>query len=66
MIMGKIVFNKVYFYYEYVVVVLFFVGVSMFFLLVDLSGKRIIVVTIFFGVVIFLGYMVFDSFIFNW
>lgn len=66
MIMGKIVSNKVYPYYEYVVAVLLSAGVSMFLLSADPSGKRTTAATTFSGAVILLGYMAFDSFTSNW
>lgn len=66
MFMGKVVFNKKYEYYEYIIVVLILVGVSLFLFIsgdvIRYKGSVIIV----FGVFLLIGYMVFDSFIFNW
>lgn len=66
MLMGKVVFNKKYEYYEYIIVVLISVGVSLFLFIsgdvIRYKGSVIIV----FGVFLLIGYMVFDSFIFNW
>lgn len=66
MFMGKVVFNKKYEYYEYIIVVLISVGVSLFLFIsgdvIRYKGSVIIV----FGVFLLIGYMVFDSFIFNW
>ena len=66
MIMGKIVANKSYPYHEYVVAVLLSVGVSLFLLAADPSGKRTSAATTFSGAIILLGYMAFDSFTSNW
>ena len=66
MIMGKIVSNKSYPYYEYVVAFLLSVGISLFLLAGDPSGKRTSASTTFSGAIILLGYMAFDSFASNW
>ena len=71
MIMGKIVSNKSYPYYEYVVAVLLSMGVSLFLLAADPSEKRrsastTSASTTFSGAIILLGYMAFDSFTSNW
>ena len=66
MIMGKIVSNKSYPYHEYVVAVLLSVGVSLFLLAADPSGKRTSAATTFSGAILLLGYMAFDSFTSNW
>ena len=64
MIMGKIVTNKSYPYHEYVLAVLLSVGVSLFLLAADPSGKR--TSTTFSGAILLLARMVFDSFTCNW
>ena len=66
MIMGKIVSNKSYPYHEYVVAFLLSVGISLFLLAGDPSGKRTSAATSFSGAIILLGYMTFDSFTSNW
>ena len=66
MIMGKIVSNKAYPYYDYVVAVLLSAGVSLFLLAADPSGKSTSAATIFSGALILLGYMAFESFTSNW
>ena len=66
MIMGKIVANKSYPYHEYVVAVLLSVGVFLFLLVADPSGKRTSAATTFSGAILLLGYMAFDSFTSNW
>ena len=66
MIMGKIVSNKSYPYHEYVVAFLLSVGVSLFLLAGDPSGKPTTAATSFSGAIILLGYMTFDSFTSNW
>lgn len=66
MIMGKIVSNISYSYHEYVVAFLLSVGISLFLLAGDPSGKRTSAATSFSGAIILLGYMTFDSFTSNW
>ena len=66
MLMGKIVSKKTYPYYEYIVGVLLSVGVSVFLLAADPSGKRSSAATTVSGALILLGYMAFDSFTSNW
>ena len=66
MIMGKIVANKSYPYHEYVLAVLLSVGVSLFLLAADPSGKRTSAATTFSGAILLLARMVFDSFTCNW
>ena len=66
MIMGKIVSEKTYPYYEYVVAILLSAGVSLFLLSADPSGKRATAATTLSGAFILLGYMAFDSFTSNW
>lgn len=65
MLMGKIVSHKSYEYWEYFTAVLISVGVSMF-LLSSTADKHPSTVTTFSGVIILIGYIVFDSFTSNW
>ncbi|KAL3979607.1 Ras and EF-hand domain-containing protein [Sarotherodon galilaeus] len=65
MLMGKIVSHKSYEYWEYFTAVLISVGVSMF-LLSSTTDKHPSTVTTFSGVIILIGYIVFDSFTSNW
>jgi len=65
MLMGKVVSKKKYDYYEYVVALLISVGMVAFLLGSD-EGKKASSVTTFSGVVILVGYMVFDAFTSNW
>lgn len=65
MLMGKIVSRKSYEYWEYLTAVLISVGVSMF-LLSSTTNKHPSTVTTFSGVIILVGYIVFDSFTSNW
>ncbi|XP_033503750.2 adenosine 3'-phospho 5'-phosphosulfate transporter 1 [Epinephelus lanceolatus] len=65
MLMGKIVSHKSYEYWEYFTAVLISVGVSMF-LLSSAPSKHPSTVTTFSGIVILIGYIVFDSFTSNW
>ncbi|XP_028295474.1 adenosine 3'-phospho 5'-phosphosulfate transporter 1 [Gouania willdenowi] len=65
MLMGKIVSRKSYEYWEYFTAALISVGVSMF-LLSSTANKHPSTVTTFSGVVILVGYIVFDSFTSNW
>ncbi|KAM9704215.1 adenosine 3'-phospho 5'-phosphosulfate transporter 1 [Menidia menidia] len=65
MLMGKIVSRKSYEYWEYLTAVLISLGVSMF-LLTSTASKHPSTVTTFSGVVILVGYIVFDSFTSNW
>lgn len=65
MLMGKIVSHKSYEYWEYFTAVLISLGVSMF-LLSSTASKHPSTVTTFSGIVILIGYIVFDSFTSNW
>ncbi|CAJ1077092.1 adenosine 3'-phospho 5'-phosphosulfate transporter 1 [Xyrichtys novacula] len=65
MLMGKIVSHKSYEYWEYFTAVLISVGVSMF-LLSSTPSKHPSTVTTFSGIIILVGYIVFDSFTSNW
>ncbi|XP_041108658.1 adenosine 3'-phospho 5'-phosphosulfate transporter 1-like [Polyodon spathula] len=65
MLMGKIVSQKSYEYWEYFTAVLISMGVSMF-LLSSTTDKHPSTVTTFSGVVILAGYIAFDSFTSNW
>ena len=67
MIMGKIVSRRTYPWHEYFTAALLSVGVAMFLLAADPSAEREHTTeTTFAGVVILLGYMMFDSFSSNW
>jgi len=66
MIMGKIVSNKKYEYYEYIVAVLITIGMVFFLFGNDSSSKGKDTVTTGSGVVILIAYMIFDSFTSNW
>ncbi|XP_033631924.1 adenosine 3'-phospho 5'-phosphosulfate transporter 1-like isoform X2 [Asterias rubens] len=65
MLMGKVVSGKTYEYYEYVTAGMISIGVAMF-LLSQKEGSGSTTVTTFSGVIILIGYMVFDSFTSNW
>lgn len=65
MLMGKLVSRKSYEYWEYLTAALISVGVSMF-LLSSTTNKHPSTVTTFSGVIILVGYIVFDSFTSNW
>ncbi|XP_063774887.1 adenosine 3'-phospho 5'-phosphosulfate transporter 1 [Pseudophryne corroboree] len=65
MLMGKLVSHKSYEYWEYFTAALISVGVSMF-LLSNGESYRPSGVTTFSGVIILMGYIVFDSFTSNW
>ncbi|XP_041351545.1 adenosine 3'-phospho 5'-phosphosulfate transporter 1-like isoform X2 [Gigantopelta aegis] len=66
MLMGKVVSKKTYEYYEYFTAVLISVGVSMFLLTSGDVTRHRDTVTTFSGVVLLVGYMLFDSFTSNW
>jgi len=65
MLMGKVVSNKKYEYYEYVVAVLISLGM-MAFLMGNEDDKNVERSTTFAGFIILIGYMCFDSFTSNW
>nr|XP_057947593.1 adenosine 3'-phospho 5'-phosphosulfate transporter 1 [Doryrhamphus excisus] len=65
MLMGKVISRKRYEYWEYLTAALISVGVSMF-LLSSTTSKHPSTVTTFSGVIILMGYIVFDSFTSNW
>ena len=65
MLMGKVVSNKKYEYYEYVVAVLISVGMAAF-LLGKAGDNHSDTSTTFAGFIILVGYMCFDSFTSNW
>ena len=65
MLMGKVVSKKQYEYYEYLTAVLISIGMAAFLLGSD-EGKKASAVTTFSGVVILVGYMIFDAFTSNW
>ncbi|TSK58190.1 Adenosine 3'-phospho 5'-phosphosulfate transporter 1 [Bagarius yarrelli] len=64
MLMGKLVSQKSYEYWEYFTAVLISVGVSMFLLSSSSNTKNTI--TTFSGIIILAGYIMFDSFTSNW
>lgn len=65
MLMGKFVFWCSYEYWEYLIVIFIFIGVSMFLLFSGLEFCSFLVI-IFLGFILLVGYIVFDSFILNW
>ena len=65
MLMGKVVSGKTYEYYEYFTAAMISFGVAMF-LLSQKADTGTTTVTTFSGVMILIGYMVFDSFTSNW
>ena len=65
MLMGRLVWNKKFEYYEYVVAVLISVGMAAFMLGKE-EGKSSSSVTTVSGIIILVGYMAFDSFTSNW
>lgn len=65
MIMGRVVSQKTYQYYEYVVALLISIGVSLF-LTATGSDKHSSTETTVSGLVLMVGYMGFDSFTSNW
>merc|ERR1719348_2720138 len=65
MIMGKLLSNKKYEYYEYVVAVLISLGMTAF-MLGNEQGKSSNTDTTISGIIILVGYMAFDSFTSNW
>ncbi|XP_068198346.1 adenosine 3'-phospho 5'-phosphosulfate transporter 1 [Antennarius striatus] len=65
MLMGKVISHKSYEYWEYFTALMISVGVSMF-LLSSAAGKHPSTVTTFSGIIILMGYIVFDSFTSNW
>ena len=66
MIMGKILSKKSYPWYEYATAVLISAGASLFLLASSHHSKNKAAETTVAGLVILLGYMVFDSFTSNW
>lgn len=66
MIMGKIISRKSYPWYEYATAVLISVGASLFLLASTHHSKNKVTETTTAGLVILLGYMIFDSFTSNW
>ena len=66
MIMGKIVSHRTYPWHEYLTAGLLSVGVALFLLAADPSAETHTTETTFAGVIILLGYMMFDSFSSNW
>lgn len=66
MLMGKVVSRKKYEYHEYLTAGLISVGVSLFLLTSGDSTRHTGGVTTMSGVILLIGYMVFDSFTSNW
>lgn len=66
MVMGKVVSNRTYSWHEYLTASMMSVGVALFLLATDSSDNKHTVETTFAGVIILLGYMMFDSFTSNW
>jgi len=66
MVMGKIVSNKKYEYYEYIVAVLITLGMVFFLFGSDNGSKHRDNATTGSGVIILIAYMIFDSFTSNW
>lgn len=66
MLMGKLVSRKQYDVYEYVTAVMISVGLSMFLLTSQDAVRDTGTVTTFSGVIILLGYLLFDAFTPNW
>ncbi|ESO85376.1 hypothetical protein LOTGIDRAFT_183773, partial [Lottia gigantea] len=66
MLMGKVVSKKTYEYYEYITALMISVGVSLFLLTNSDSSKPSSKVTTVSGVILLIGYMLFDSFTSNW
>lgn len=66
MLMGKIVSNKTYPYYEYAFALVLSLGVSLFVLESDTEEASGVKETTLAGVVIIIGYLGFDSFTANW
>lgn len=66
MLMGKIVSKKTYQTYEYVTALMISMGLSMFLLTSQDAVKDKGTVTTFSGVIILLGYLLFDAFSPNW
>lgn len=69
MIMGKFVERKTYSWHEYLTSGMISLGVCMFLLsgeTASSSGKRFVSETTWSGIVLMIGYMVFDSFTTNW
>ncbi|KAH9507303.1 hypothetical protein Btru_056868 [Bulinus truncatus] len=66
MLMGKVVSKKSYQYHEYITAVMISVGLSMFLLTSGDVTKRKDTVTTTSGLIMLIGYMLFDSFTSNW
>ncbi|KAI6659146.1 Adenosine 3'-phospho 5'-phosphosulfate transporter 1-like [Oopsacas minuta] len=66
MLMGKIISNKTYPYYEYAFALILSLGVSLFVLESETEGESGARETTFAGVIIIIGYLGFDSFTSNW
>ena len=66
MLMGKVVSQKTYEYYEYVTAVMISIGVFTFVITSPDSLNKGSTVTTFSGIVCLVGYLLFDSFTSNW
>ena len=66
MLMGKVVSKKTFEWYEYGTAALISVGVSMFLLTSGDVVRKSSTVTTFSGVILLLGYLLFDAFTSNW
>ncbi|XP_064600993.1 adenosine 3'-phospho 5'-phosphosulfate transporter 1-like [Liolophura sinensis] len=66
MLMGKVISKKSYEYYEYLTAAMISMGVSLFLLTSGDVTKKNDNVTTLSGVMLLLGYMIFDSFTSNW
>lgn len=66
MLMGKVVSKKKYEYYEYITAIIICIGMAMFLVGSTDTTKNDETVTTFSGIVLIVGYMLFDSFTSNW
>ena len=66
MLMGKVVSNRTYKVDEYITALMLSGGIGLFLLAADPAGQKHSTETTVAGIVILLGYMVFDSFTSNW
>lgn len=66
MLMGKVVSHKTYQYHEYVTAIMISVGLSMFLLTSGDITRHKDSVTTTSGLIMLIGYMLFDSFTSNW
>ena len=66
MLMGKLISGKKYEYYEYVTAVMISAGLSMFLMTSGDTSKHTDTATTTSGIIMLIGYMMFDSFTSNW